>query len=111
MFAFQISDIGIISSEMGVSDLAHFEHFEHFPRQDHIMPLIAPLWADFGSISTLYRATDDPHTLQLVRDMIGSRNPELSGYQPGFAVVVTMEDVEITFHQHLDVRGRCTIEL
>jgi 5'-3' exonuclease len=68
------------------------------------MPIIAPLWTDFRSANTMYRVTDDPDTLQLVREMISSRNPNLRNYQPSLAVVVTVEDVEISSPAHLDVR-------
>ena len=104
LYFFQISRIGIISSKGGVSDLGDVEHF---PRMDNSMPLIAPLWTDIRSVTTLYRVTNDSDTLQLVRDMVVSRNPALSDYQPSVALVVTMEEVEIEFHQRLDVRTQC----
>ena len=85
-----------------MSDLGDFEHFPRVAMDDP-MPLIAPLWTDFRSVTTLYRVTNDSDTLQLVRDMIVSRNPALSDYQPSVALVVTMEEVEITLHPHLNV--------
>lgn len=102
----QITETGLISSEMGVADV---EDFELFPQVEHILPVIAPLWVDFRALTTLYRATNDSDTLRLVRDMIRSINPSLSNYSPGFAVVMTMEDVEIDFHSHLDVSFTSTV--
>jgi hypothetical protein len=97
----QISGIGIVSPAIDVFFLGDVQTF---PRTDDIMPIIAPLWTDFRSVNTMYRVIDDPVTLQLVREMISSRNPKMSNYQPSLAVVVTVVDVEISFHAHLDVR-------
>ena len=73
--------------------------FAEFPRDPSpSIPLIAPLWANFRPLTISYRVAEDADTLQQVTDMIAQRNPQLRGYQPSLAVVVTVENAEPSFN-------------
>ena len=56
------------------------------------VPMIAALWAGFSFTTegVVYsRVTDDPTMLTEVSEMITEANPDLSGYEPSTAVIVT----------------------
>ena len=92
----QIASNGLMSSSAMLKDL---NLFAEFPRESApLLPLIAPLWANFRKPLTIhYRVTGDPNTLQQVTEMIAYRNPELRDYQPSLAVVATVENAKLTF--------------
>lgn len=76
--------------------LRNIRHIEPFPQRHSFSPLIAPLWSNFEPVTINYRVAEDPDTLQQVVDMIASRNPELTDYQPSLAVVVTVHEAQLS---------------
>ncbi len=66
---------------------------ERFPRQlAPLLPLIAPLWADFNfreAGSLYYRVTNDSTTLRRATQEISRENQDFSNYSPTLAIVVT----------------------
>ena len=77
-------------------------------------PVIAPLWADLDLTSAgllYYRTVEDPPTLQLVANMIGSVNSDLIAYQPTLAVVATWSAAKLYGDSDQEVRfsSYCTI--
>ena len=64
-----------------------------FPRvSGQLVPLIAPLWADFnfrdGGV-LYYRVTEDGNVLQDITGRIEKRNANFKGYRPQLAVIIT----------------------
>ena len=85
-FQLQLSVNGILSFQ---SSFTSFRVIE-FPST--LVPVIAPLWADFNfrdSGDIYYRVTQDEKTLRKFTDLISDENPIFRDYHPKECVIVT----------------------
>ena len=85
-FQLQLSVNGILSFQ---SSFTSFRAIE-FPST--LVPVIAPLWADFNfrdSGAIYYRVTQDEKTLRKFTDLISDENPIFRDYHPKECVIVT----------------------
>ena len=85
----QVSPNGFISIQ---AELTSFQSYEAVPFPTTVVPVIAPLWADydFRVTGAVYsRVTNDSDTLNQVVEILADMNSALSDYQPSLAVVAT----------------------
>ena len=85
---------------------------EAFPRTAYpLVPVMAPLWTESLSLRQgriFFRNTSNQVQLSWVREMIVSRNPDLSDYQPSVAFVVTWHNLMLPNRQSVSHKPAIT---